>query len=46
MQTALEVMALQSSINEKIDLYSKYWENKLQALTNGRNLQMECHMEL
>ena len=28
-----EVTALQSSSNRKIDLYSKYWENKLQALT-------------
>jgi len=29
---AFEVTALQSSSNRKIDLYSKYWENKLQAL--------------
>ena len=27
-----EVTALQSSINRKINLYSKYKENKLQAL--------------
>jgi len=27
-----EVAALQSSSNRKIDLYSKYWGNKLQAL--------------
>ena len=30
---AFEVTALQSSSNRKIDLYSKHWENKLQALT-------------
>ena len=30
---AFEVTALQSSSNRKIDLYSKYRENKLQALT-------------
>ena len=27
------VMALQSSNSKMIDLYSKHWENKLQALT-------------
>jgi len=27
------VMALQSSNNKMINLYSKHWENKLQALT-------------
>ena len=31
---AFEVTALQSSSNRKIELYSKYRENKLQALTN------------
>ena len=30
---AFEVTALQSSINRKVDLHSKYRENKLQALT-------------
>ena len=30
---AFEVTALQSSSNRKIDLYSKYRENKLQVLT-------------
>ena len=30
---ALGVTALQSSSNRKIDMYSKYRENKLQALT-------------
>ena len=30
---AFDVTAVQSSNNRKIDLYSKYWENKLQALT-------------
>ena len=30
---AFEVTALQSSSNRKIDLYSKYRENTLQALT-------------
>ena len=30
---AFKVTALQSSNNRKIDLYSKYSENKLQALT-------------
>ena len=33
MPIALEVTALQSSNNRKIDLYSKYRENKLQAPT-------------
>ena len=31
--TTFGVTALQSSSNRKIDLYSKYWENKLQVLT-------------
>ena len=30
---SFEVTALQNSSNRKIDLYSKYWENKLQVLT-------------
>ena len=41
MPNTLGVTALQSSNNRKIDLYSKYRENKLQALTrlkNGCNL--------
>ena len=33
MQVDLGVTALQSSNNRKIDLYSKYRENKLHALT-------------
>jgi len=33
MPITLGVMALQSGNNKKIDLYSKHWENKLQALT-------------
>jgi len=33
MPIALRVMALQSGNNKKINLYSKHWENKLQALT-------------
>ena len=33
MPTTFGVTALQSSSNRKIDLYSKYWENKLQVLT-------------
>ena len=33
MPIALGVTALQSSNNRKIDMYSKYKENKLQALT-------------
>ena len=33
MATTFEVTALQSSNNRKIDLYSKYWENKLHAFT-------------
>jgi len=28
-------MALQSGSNKKIDLYSKLWENKLQAFTKA-----------
>ena len=32
---AFEVTALQSSSNRKIELYSKYRENKLQALTKA-----------
>jgi len=41
MSITLEVMALQSSNNKKINLYSKHWENKSQA-----NLQMEYYKEL
>ena len=33
MPTTFTDTALQSSNNRKIDLYSKYWENKLHALT-------------
>ena len=33
MATTFGVTALQSSNNKKIDLYSKYWENKLHVLT-------------
>ena len=33
MPTTFGVTALQSSNNRKIDLYSKYWENTLHALT-------------
>jgi len=33
MPLALGVMALQSGIIKKIDLYSNHWENKLQVLT-------------
>ena len=33
MATTFGVTALQSSNNRKINLYSKYWENKLHALT-------------
>jgi len=33
MPIILGVMALQSGNNKKIDLYSKHWEYKLQALT-------------
>jgi len=33
MPITLGVIALQSGNNKKIDLYSKHWENKLQALT-------------
>ena len=33
MPTTFGVTALQSSSNRKIDLYTKYWENKLQVLT-------------
>ena len=33
MATTFGVTALQSSNNRKIDLYSKYWENKLHVLT-------------
>ena len=39
----LQIMAPQSSSSKMIDLYSKQWENKLQALIKNRNLQMECH---
>ena len=41
---AFEVTALQSSSNRKIDLYSKYRENKLQVLpklTNGVTYRLE-----
>ena len=33
MATTFGVTAIQSSNNRKIDLYSKYWESKLHALT-------------
>ena len=33
MEKTLGVTVPQSSNNRKIDLYSEYWENKLQALT-------------
>jgi len=33
MPIMLGVMALQSGNNKKIDLNSKYWENRLQVLT-------------
>ena len=34
MPKTFEISALQSSKNIKIDLYSWYWQSKLQALTN------------
>ena len=33
MPITFQGMALQSSNSKMIDLYSKHWENKLQALT-------------
>jgi len=40
----LGVMALQSSNNKKINLYSKHWKNKLQVLTKADITSgMECH---
>ena len=33
MSATFEITPLQNSNNRKIDLYSKYWENKLQLLT-------------
>jgi len=45
----LGVMALQSSNNKKIDLYSKHWENKLQVLTKADityewNITQSCNL--
>ena len=49
MPTTFGVTALQSRNNRKIDLYSKYWENKLQALTKmaatyKRNSVQSCNL--
>jgi len=47
MPITFQVVALQSSNSKKINLYSKHWKNKLQAVyKNACNLQIECHTEL
>jgi len=45
----LGVRILQNANNKKIDLYSKHWENKLQALTKAdvtyeRNVTQSCNL--
>ena len=49
MPTTFGVTTLQSSNNRKIDLYSKYWENILQAITKmavtyKRNAVQSCNL--
>jgi len=49
MPITLGAMVLQSSNNKKIDLNSKHWENKLQALTKAdvtyeRKVTQSCNL--
>ena len=49
MPTTFGITALQSSSNRKINLYSKYWESKLQVLTKmtvtyKRNALQSCNL--